>query len=104
MIKLCCATSEPACWIRLPTGCARKLSETTAPWFWFIDPQNSGNSCQNTRLQAFKTHCSRRDVEHYWGVNPPGPTQQELGVGELSYSEAEVGQGWQETGVAYADS
>ena len=33
-------SSTEHCWIRLPTGCSKTLSETKTPKVWFVDPSN----------------------------------------------------------------
>ena len=60
-----------SCWIRMPTGCDRALSETTTPTKWFIDPTNQGSSCQDSRKNAFNVHCKRTDTVNFWGTSPP---------------------------------
>ena len=58
------------CWIRMPTGCAKNLTETTTPTMWFVDPDNKGVSCQASRLAEFNTICERTDAVNHWGTTP----------------------------------
>ena len=67
------------CWIRMPTGCDRTLSEQEfipdfTPEKWFIDPYNKGPSCQDSRRNYFNGYCNRTDTLNYWGTYVPGNT------------------------------
>jgi len=66
-------SSAESCWMRLPSGCNRGLSETSTPTEWFIDPSNgaSATSCSASRLVAFNSHCARSDAENHWGTTAP---------------------------------
>lgn len=60
---------EP-CWIKMPTGCNKKLGETDNPKVWFEDFHNRGTSCQSARLQAFEKYCGKTDGVNFYGKKP----------------------------------
>jgi hypothetical protein len=54
------------CWIRMPTGCAQDLSETSTPTVWFVkSDSNDAAACAN-RVADFNEWCSKDDGEHDW--------------------------------------
>jgi hypothetical protein len=64
------------CWKRLPTGCNKKLSETTTPKTWFIDPrQQTAVNCAK-RSAAFNRYCGKDDTESQFVVNQPGQPEE----------------------------
>jgi len=67
----------PQCWVVMPTGCSRGLSETRTPQQWFVDPL-SGNARRCTsRLSDFNRHCGRNDGQSRWGFEPEAAAEDE---------------------------
>merc|ERR1712032_1359312 len=65
----------PQCWMTMPTGCDRKLSETDTPTEAFVDPGSRDERTCASRLPAFNRHCIRSDGVSVWGPQPqPQPT------------------------------
>merc|ERR1712137_1247946 len=72
----------PQCWVVMPTGCSRGLSETRTPRQWFVDPFSGNAGRCSSRLSDFNRHCGRSDGKSQWGYKPeteaeteePGPT------------------------------
>jgi len=64
-------TKPSKCWIKLPTGCDKKLDETATPNQWFTDPKNTGYDCQSSRLKHFNSICGRWDADNHYGHAPP---------------------------------
>ena len=69
LVVLLCPGWLPKCWIRMPTGCGKTLSETSTPKEWFAD---GSHSCSAARLAVFNKQCSRFDAKNFWAVSPPG--------------------------------
>ena len=59
-----------SCWIQMPSGCSKVLSESTTPTMWFVDPANTGNTCSAGRLAAFNSYCGKNDAKNRWGIRP----------------------------------
>jgi hypothetical protein len=63
--------TEFKCWMRMPTGCDRPLSETSDASSWFIDPRTSNAATCKSRRGDFNRDCSRTDAEsQFRGVKP----------------------------------
>jgi hypothetical protein len=60
-----------ACWVRMPTGCNKALSETTTPTQWFVDPLSSSSGLCSARLGDFNTYCGKTDAVSQWTVKKP---------------------------------
>jgi hypothetical protein len=74
-------TGSPKCWLRMPTGCSKALSETTTPTQWFaVDTSPSSAATCTTKISAFNTWCGKTDAESQWAASPteavtsPAPT------------------------------
>jgi len=65
--------AKAKCWVRMPTGCARGLSETSTPLLWFVDPHSPDSAKCTSRLNAFNGHCKRSDATSQWGSQPQAP-------------------------------
>merc|ERR1719361_2907777 len=69
------------CWVSMPTGCAKALTETQTPQQWFVDTgagSHDAGRC-NSRLGDFNRHCGRNDGRTHWGNKPDvGPKLVEL--------------------------
>jgi len=68
------------CWMRMPSGCARGLSETSTPKTWFVDPGTSSSDECFARVDAFNNHCQKGDAEEMWG-SVAGDTNSEIPCG-----------------------
>merc|ERR1712061_178768 len=70
--------ATPYCWVRMPTGCHRALTEipnwtinVSTPWF--IDPNAYNEThCRDRTLNTpgFNQYCARTDGQWWYGVNP----------------------------------
>lgn len=63
----CCFTKKEKklpvqCWVRMPTGCGRPLSQTTTPLEWFVDGATNEASCK-ARKNDYDNHCMKRDAQ-----------------------------------------
>lgn len=68
--KAGCADDRPKCWMRMPTGCSRKLGETRSPKQYFVWPRaNDKPSCQRA-LGRFNGYCKRSDAIASFGMRP----------------------------------
>ena len=65
--------AEFACWMRMPSGCDRTLSETEFPqtYFRFV-AANEAECFEGTPL--FNDQCNRADAVSIWGTRPTDPT------------------------------
>jgi len=61
-IRLVSCRADVKCWVRMPTGCGRPLSETTTPLEWFVDGVTNEASCK-ARKSAYDNHCMKRDAQ-----------------------------------------
>jgi hypothetical protein len=62
-------TSFAVCWMRMPSGCSRTLSQITTSLEWFRDKHYSVSDAASclARVSAFNSWCGRSDTEHQWG-------------------------------------
>ena len=63
--------AEDACWIRMPTGCANRLSEQGSDGHgtvWFQDPHTSDEQGCIDRIAAYSPFCARDDIRAHWGT------------------------------------
>merc|ERR1712232_161602 len=61
------------CWIRMPTGCHNKMSETNTPNKWFVQSESVNmdkQQCQQ-QLGSFNNWCKRKDATWFSGETPP---------------------------------
>jgi hypothetical protein len=54
--------SPVQCWVKMPTGCGRPLSETNTPLEWFVDGATNEASCK-ARKAAYDNHCMKKDAQ-----------------------------------------
>ena len=66
--------AQKKCWVALPSGCDHGLSETSTPYFSFVDPGSPSKAvCLGSRKQEFNRYCGRRDAQAVWSAaSPPG--------------------------------
>ena len=67
-------SAQKKCWVALPSGCDHGLSETSTPYFSFVDPGSPSKAvCLGSRKQEFNRYCGRRDAQAVWSAaSPPG--------------------------------
>ena len=63
----CCFTkkerkSPVQCWVKMPTGCGRPLSQTNTPLEWFVDGATNEASCK-ARKADYDYHCIKKDAQ-----------------------------------------
>jgi len=86
--------TEFKCWVRMPTGCDRSLSETSDPLNWFVYPSAGNSATCTSRLAAFNKDCSRSDAEsEFRGVKPPAEALANGGAADGAYKGRSVGAG-----------
>jgi len=99
--------SAESCWMRLPSGCNKALSETSTPTEWFIDPSNGAGatSCSASRLAAFNSYCGRSDAQNHWGAVPVESlvfdTSEQSASSPITQQVSLSAKFWSEEGPAY---
>jgi len=75
--------TEFKCWVRMPDGCNNKLSETTEPKKWFVDPKSGNSATCKSRLAIFNQYCGKSDAEsQFRGMKPSQSPQANGGAGK----------------------
>ena len=88
-------SAAATCWLRMPTGCVRAMSQTTTPREWFVDPvaapapPHTNVTCL-AKANVLNSLCHQTDAEHHWGTDP-GPIKYECVGCNLAPSVAEPG-------------
>ena len=54
--------SPVQCWVKMPTGCGRPLSQTNTPLEWFVDGATNEASCK-ARKADYDYHCIKKDAQ-----------------------------------------
>lgn len=63
------------CWVRMPTGCVRHLSETRTPKTFFVDRHSHTSALCAQRRTAYNRHCGRADSMTVWSIAAPNVAQ-----------------------------
>ena len=65
-----CGDERPRCWVRMPTGCAKKLGETRTPKEYFVATRwQTKASCMSASAR-FNGWCGRSDAILSFGTKP----------------------------------
>ena len=72
----------PKCWRKMPTGCAKTLSEPGSRGTglnWFIDPHSPNSAKCTARIADFNKWCRKSDAMTKWGSKPTtsGPARED---------------------------